>query len=162
MKTPKTKNTITMKTLYFFLSFSGLVATTLFAFAIQETNRINDGERTINTSVCDAVHGSTFISESTNCTSRQIDFSELAPTTPEVADFTDVIAEGASHDLSPSTPVEATFEEMNDIYNDVYLENLSPVTPAEADFNDSEILQPADAASLNPVTPAEADFEDLV
>ncbi|MEI7981928.1 MAG: hypothetical protein WCI71_09755 [Bacteroidota bacterium] len=59
--------------------------------------------------------------------------------------------------LSPVTPMEATFE---DAVADNDFTNLAPVNPAEATFEDaSDVLILNDLA---PVTPLEADFEDLL
>jgi hypothetical protein len=57
--------------------------------------------------------------------------------------------------LAPSTPVEATFEEMSPVNE---MNSLIPVTPTEATFEE----MPADTISLEmlaPVTPVTADFE---
>ena len=56
--------------------------------------------------------------------------------------------------LAPSTPLEATFEEIVT----VNMADLMPSVPAEATFEDmtSEMNPPVDFA---PVTPAVADFE---
>jgi len=58
--------------------------------------------------------------------------------------------------LAPSTPPEATFEEVNDAVFAVI--TLAPVTPAEADFSDVAALVTPDIFALAPVTPLEADF----
>jgi len=162
MKTPRTKNIITMKTLYFFLAFSGLVATTLFAFAMHGTLMKSNVDEPMNLYTCNVDHKPIILVESEKSNTRHFDFSELAPAIPSEADFSDAIIENVSLNLLPSTPLEASFEEEFNINDGYLLKDLSPVTPSEADFNDSEISQPVDASSLNPVTPAEADFEDLV
>jgi hypothetical protein len=58
--------------------------------------------------------------------------------------------------LVPSTPAEATFEEVNIEMFDFTA--LAPIVPAEADFEDMAPV--VDLESLAPVTPAEADFSD--
>ncbi|MEI6682094.1 MAG: hypothetical protein WCO44_05680 [Bacteroidota bacterium] len=58
--------------------------------------------------------------------------------------------------LAPSTPSEATFEEVNDAGFAVI--TLAPVTPAEADFSDVAANVTPDIFALAPVTPVEADF----
>ena len=58
--------------------------------------------------------------------------------------------------LAPSTPVEATFEEMNDVTATAVI--LAPVTPIEADFLDTFSETTLDITGLAPVTPGEADF----
>jgi len=60
--------------------------------------------------------------------------------------------------LSPVTPIEATFEEVADVYE---ITALVPVTPDEADFNDSADL-PVNISALIPLVPVTADFEDLL
>ncbi len=69
----------------------------------------------------------------------------------------------ANHDLNmvqsslaPSTPSEATFEELNEAAFAVI--TLAPVTPAEADFSDVASGITVDIFALAPVTPGEADF----
>jgi hypothetical protein len=56
--------------------------------------------------------------------------------------------------LAPSTPAEATFDEMNE----AVVMNLAPVTPAEADFTESVSETTFDISALAPVTPGEAGF----
>lgn len=58
--------------------------------------------------------------------------------------------------LMPSTPAEATFEEMNTII--LQPGDLAPATPAEAEFEDMPPV--IDMIALAPVVPAEADFTD--
>lgn len=53
--------------------------------------------------------------------------------------------------LDPSTPTEATFEDVNVTTG---FELLGPVTPKEAGFDEE-----AEITILTPTTPAEADFE---
>ncbi|MFA5419896.1 MAG: hypothetical protein WC341_15695 [Bacteroidales bacterium] len=57
--------------------------------------------------------------------------------------------------IAPTTPVEATFEEV--VLEDQYT-GLSPVTPFEADFSDA-IEGTIDINVLAPKTPLFADFE---
>jgi hypothetical protein len=59
--------------------------------------------------------------------------------------------------LAPSTPSEATFEEMTEATATL---NLAPVTPKEADFSDVAPQLTIDHLVLVPVTPSEADFSD--
>ncbi|MCX6286958.1 MAG: hypothetical protein NTY96_07575 [Bacteroidetes bacterium] len=57
----------------------------------------------------------------------------LAPTTPNEATFEDISFEMVSSlDLAPITPVVADFEEVNDLAVD--LTTLAPISPDEADF----------------------------
>ena len=56
--------------------------------------------------------------------------------------------------LAPSTPAEATFEDVNDATTFV----LAPTTPIEADFSDVVTEATIDITTLAPVTPIEADF----
>lgn len=55
--------------------------------------------------------------------------------------------------LAPSTPAEATFEDMTETTID-----LAPVAPIEADFSDAIPETTIDITTLAPVTPGEADF----
>lgn len=59
--------------------------------------------------------------------------------------------------LSPTTPMEATFEEES-LFD---FNQLVPVTPAEATFEDISIDM-ISTLSLAPVVPAIADFDDFV
>jgi hypothetical protein len=56
--------------------------------------------------------------------------------------------------LAPSTPSEATFEDMTSTATI----NLAPVTPNDADFSDVAPELTVDLSALAPVTPGEADF----
>ena len=58
--------------------------------------------------------------------------------------------------LSPVTPSEATFEEVNDVTEFAII--LAPVSPVEADFSDAISETTIDNVLLAPVTPSEADF----
>jgi len=58
--------------------------------------------------------------------------------------------------LAPRPPIEATFEDMNDVIAHAVI--LSPVTPGEADFSDVIPDINIDITTLAPVTPSEADF----
>jgi hypothetical protein len=81
----------------------------------------------------------------------------LAPSTPAEATFEEMIPVNELTALVPVTPAEATFEEMpSDM---ISLVMISPVTPVTADFNDSADSVTFDPASLAPITPAIADFE---
>jgi hypothetical protein len=59
--------------------------------------------------------------------------------------------------LAPSTPSEATFEDMTDATATF---NLAPVTPSEADFSDVAPESTIDFSELAPVTSDEAEFSD--
>jgi len=59
--------------------------------------------------------------------------------------------------LSPVTPIEATFEELSDVFE---VTALIPVTPNEADFNDVAISVNVAVPDLAPMVPVEADFND--
>ena len=58
--------------------------------------------------------------------------------------------------LAPSTPAEATFEEVNDATATAFI--LAPVSPMAADFSDAISETTIDIFTLAPVTPSEADF----
>jgi hypothetical protein len=61
--------------------------------------------------------------------------------------------------LAPSTPTEATFEEMNDAISTTFI--LAPSTPIEADFPDVISETTIDIITLAPVTPSEAAFASV-
>ncbi|MEI7727818.1 MAG: hypothetical protein WCK09_22115 [Bacteroidota bacterium] len=81
----------------------------------------------------------------------------LAPSTPVEATFEEMIPVNEINSLIPVTPSEATFEEMP--AEMISLVMLAPVTPVTADFNDSTDSVTIDSSTLAPVTPATADFE---
>ena len=58
--------------------------------------------------------------------------------------------------LAPSTPNEATLEEVNDATVAAFI--LAPTTPIEADFSDFITETTIDITALAPVIPSEADF----
>ncbi len=78
----------------------------------------------------------------------------LVPTTPMEATFEDISTESTFWGLSPVTPDVASFEDF--AIEMVSVQDLSPVTPAEADFTDTVS---DNHGQLAPVTPIEADFE---
>jgi hypothetical protein len=80
-----------------------------------------------------------------------ITLTSLTPTVPVEATFEDAIDMTDFASLAPTTPAEAQFEDIN--YETVTAMNLAPVTPA-ADFEDG-----IDVSSLTPAIPVEADFE---
>lgn len=68
-----------------------------------------------------------------------------------------VVNENITISLAPSTPVEATFEDVAAI--DAI--SLMPVTPSEASFEETPATLPS-IADLSPVIPIVADFEKVV
>lgn len=81
----------------------------------------------------------------------------IAPTTPAEATFEEVTTINEVAPLVPATPTEATFD---DVTSDlVPAWNLAPVTPGSADFNDAVDATITENGVLAPVTPTEADFE---
>ena len=67
--------------------------------------------------------------------------------------------------LAPSTPAEATFEDVNELNATAFvpaptinITTLAPVTPIEADFASDD--DTTTAGVLAPVTPSVADFSD--
>jgi hypothetical protein len=83
----------------------------------------------------------------------------LAPATPALADFSDVVPEPkpAISTLTPVTPSEADFNEVTPELKANTI-NLTPETPSFADFDENNDNQQT-TMNLNPVTPVEADFE---
>ncbi len=58
--------------------------------------------------------------------------------------------------LAPSTPAEATLEEVNDATVAAFI--LAPTTPIETDFSDVITETTIDITALAPVIPSEANF----
>ena len=84
----------------------------------------------------------------------------LAPSTPSEATFEDITYVTAAINLAPVTPDEADFSDAVPEPT-IDLLNLAPVTPEEADFSIEEI-QSNNTSSLAPTTPAVADFNDSI
>ena len=81
----------------------------------------------------------------------------LAPTTPVEATFEEVAFVNECSALVPVTPSEATFEDMpTDMISIV---DVAPALPTEADFDDYVVTITIDNALLATVTPTLADFE---
>jgi hypothetical protein len=83
----------------------------------------------------------------------------LAPSTPKEATFEEMAPKAEILVLAPFTPTEATFEDEAEGFS---ISSLAPVTPAEADFNDDEPALNGNTVSMAPVTPSEADFNELL
>jgi hypothetical protein len=81
----------------------------------------------------------------------------LAPTTPFEATFEEVVTLADAAMLDPTTPSEATFEEMPSEM--ISTGELAPVVPAEADFYETGDSTSVENGILAPATPAFADFE---
>jgi hypothetical protein len=81
----------------------------------------------------------------------------LAPSTPAEATFEEITMIDEMASLVPVTPAEASFEEMPSDMISMVL--LAPATPITADFNDFVDAVTIDPASLAPVTPSTASFE---
>jgi hypothetical protein len=79
------------------------------------------------------------------------------PSTPNEATFEEMAAAEEVAILSPVTPKEATFE---DAPEETCIADLAPVTPKEADFTDSEPEDRCEFVTMAPTTPAEADFPE--
>jgi hypothetical protein len=98
--------------------------------------------------------------ETTTLTSAPVettlDLSALIPSTPAEATFEEVDIEVIEFtSLAPVVPAEAEFEEMVPVID---LGSLTPITPAEADFSDG-VNQMINVSALAPVTPMVTDFE---
>ena len=83
----------------------------------------------------------------------------LAPSTPSEATFEDMTGLTAVFNLAPVTPDEADFPDV-DAESTIDFSLLAPVTPSEASFSDDEI--PVNNVNLAPVTPAVADFTETI
>ena len=87
-------------------------------------------------------------------------FATLAPSTPTEATFEEMTNAIATLSLAPVTPIEADF---SDVAPEVGIDfsKLAPVTPSEADFSFEEILM-NDTMNLAPITPSVADFSENI
>jgi hypothetical protein len=101
--------------------------------------------------------GNDNISTSVSIETPAITFAVLAPSTPVEATFEEMPMLNETASLTPVAPAEASFEEMpSDMFS---LLMLAPATPITADFNDFVDAVTIDPASLAPVTPSTASFE---
>ena len=82
----------------------------------------------------------------------------LIPTTPAEATFDDVIPLNNVAALAPIIPAEADFTDTTP-ETTYSLNDLAPVAPTSADFDDDIYAPVVDLAMLAPETPVEADFE---
>jgi hypothetical protein len=82
----------------------------------------------------------------------------LAPTTPNEATFEEMV-EANVLILAPVTPIEADFSDVAPAVM-IDLTSLAPVTPSEADFTADEI--PTNSINLAPVNPEFADFSETI
>ncbi len=89
--------------------------------------------------------------------SNSIITMNFAPSTPAEATFEEVEVMNDFAFLAPSMPNEADFD---DVTTDMSIDiiDLAPVAPVVADFNDSSDVA-IDVSALSPVTPIVADFE---
>ena len=81
----------------------------------------------------------------------------LAPSSPVEATFEDIAMDITFIGLPPVTPVDASFEDFS--LEMISVSNLSPIIPVVADFSDGIDQVSIDLGQLSPVTPFEADFE---
>ena len=86
-------------------------------------------------------------------------FATLAPTTPTEATFEDMTEATATFNLAPVTPSEADFSDAI-IETTIDITALAPVTPSEADFASDD--ETTNVSALVPVTPSVADFSDWI
>lgn len=85
------------------------------------------------------------------------DFTSLAPSTPAEATFEEVSDATTTIVLAPSTTIEADFTDAV-TESTINIITLAPVTPIEADFATDD--DTTNASVLSPVTPSVADFSD--
>jgi len=87
-----------------------------------------------------------------------INMVSLAPTSPVEATFEEMTTlENTFLGLSPITPVEADFEDLS--IEMVSVNDLAPVIPLVADFSDTAEQSVINFKNLSPVTPVIADFK---
>ncbi|MCX6268848.1 MAG: hypothetical protein NTW16_16100 [Bacteroidetes bacterium] len=81
----------------------------------------------------------------------------LAPSSPVEATFEDIVVDNTFFGLSPITPTVASFEDFSTEL--ISVKDISPIIPSVADFSDAIDQVTFDPGQLSPVTPFEADFE---
>jgi hypothetical protein len=90
---------------------------------------------------------------STEVTSS-LNILSLAPSSPVEATFEDIAVDNTIIGLPPVIPADASFEDFS--LELISISDLSPITPLVADFSDSVSIN---FDQLVPITPFEADFE---
>ena len=81
----------------------------------------------------------------------------ISPSTPVEATFEEVVEINEIANFAPIMPSEASFEDMPSEM--ISIVDLAPATPSTADFEETIDLIPSDIMALIPVTPVEAVFE---
>ena len=90
-------------------------------------------------------------------TTSSLNILLLAPSSPVEATFEDIAVDDTFFGLSPVTPTDASFEDFSSAM--ISVNTLSPIIPAFADFSDTIDQVAIDLGQLSPVTPFEAAFE---
>ena len=88
----------------------------------------------------------------TPVTNRKLPESPLSfwhPATPNEADFEEAVVMNDFANLAPTTPAEATFEDMPSEMTSI--SELAPTTPAVADFDDAIDVVTLDLSMLAPL-----------
>jgi hypothetical protein len=98
----------------------------------------------------------TISTPSTEVTSS-LNILSLAPSSPVEATFEDITVDNVFLGLSPVTPTDASFEDIS--VEMISVTNISPIIPSVADFSDTIDPVTIDLGQLSPVTPFEAEFE---
>ena len=98
--------------------------------------------------------GNENLTNSTTEITSSINMVSLAPTSPVEATFEEVVVENTFFGLSPITPMGADFEDFS--VEMVSINDLSPVIPSITDFTDTVEIS---INQLSPITPFVADFE---
>ena len=93
---------------------------------------------------------------STEVTSS-LNILSLAPSSPVEATFEDIVVDNVFLGLSPVTPADASFEDIS--VEMISVTNISPNIPSVADFSDTTDQVTIDLGQLSPITLIEADFE---
>jgi hypothetical protein len=140
IKTMKTTNMLTMKSLYILAAILGVQFNTTFA-AVNFTELpglSNKTEIVVNSQLTPVTPDEATFEDAAEMSEPTFKISDLAPVLPIVADFNDgaPTAEISMLNLAPVTPKEADFEDVTGIKSNTSIQDLAPVTPVTADFED--------------------------
>ncbi len=143
IKTMKTTNMITKKTIYTLAAFLALQFNTIFAAVNISESPVSSTENTLTipaTLIAPATPAEATFEDMVELNTAAADLAALAPVMPGVADFSD------------GAPV-----------TEISIASLAPIAPLEADFEDETgTAQTASQPALAPVTPSGAEFEDCI
>ena len=101
--------------------------------------------------------GNENLTNSTTEITSSLNMVTLAPTSPVEATFEDISLDNTFLGLSPINPMVADFEDFS--IEMVPVNDFSPINPSVADFSDTVEQVTIEINQLSPLTPVVTDFE---